>query len=149
MWIYILVWASLAYSLNSECDKKYSDITVEHSMCLPVNKTCNFIRHESHEMLTTLRLHNAIRNNTNPIITEKFPNATNMRIMEWDDELYEMAAKYVRQCVDKPDCPKCHQTGDTHVEQNFEYRTYKLNTNEGPGDRFRQVISDWAEEYLK
>uniref|UniRef100_A0A1E1WVV0 Putative cysteine-rich protein n=1 Tax=Tityus obscurus TaxID=1221240 RepID=A0A1E1WVV0_TITOB len=146
MWIHLLIWALLMHSLNSECDKKYSDITVDHSMCKPKNETCQFMRRGYNKMRTILKVHNDVRNNMKPIRMKNFSIPTNMLKMEWDDELYQIAKKYVRQCVEKPDCPKCHQTGGTHVEQNFAVATYTLDNNLGPAQRFRDIILQWADE---
>uniref|UniRef100_A0A218QX12 Cysteine-rich perotein n=1 Tax=Tityus serrulatus TaxID=6887 RepID=A0A218QX12_TITSE len=149
MWTYLLIWALLTHSLNSECDKKYLDITVDHSMCKSENETCIFLRSGYKKEHTILRVHNDIRNDMRPIRKKKFSLATNMLKMEWDEELYQMAANYVRQCVEKPDCPKCHQIGDyTHVEQNFAVATYSIGTEIKPSQRFRDIVVKWADEVL-
>uniref|UniRef100_A0A1E1WVU3 Putative cysteine-rich protein n=1 Tax=Tityus obscurus TaxID=1221240 RepID=A0A1E1WVU3_TITOB len=148
MWTHLLIWVLLTHSLNSECDKKYSDITVDHSMCKPKNETCQFMRPGSNQNKTILSTHNMVRNTLSSVKTEKFSVATNMLKMEWDDELYQIAAKYVRQCVEKPDCPKCHQTGGTHVEQNFAVVNYDNPNELGPAERFQSIIIQWADELL-
>ncbi|XP_067135425.1 CRISP/Allergen/PR-1-like isoform X1 [Centruroides vittatus] len=146
MWIFLLIWSSLMYNLNSQCDKKYSDITPDHSMCQPKNEECKFERKGYNQKNTLLRVHNNLRNNIK-VFNGLFPLASNMLKMEWDDELYKIANHHVLRCIEQPDCSKCHQTGGTHVEQNFEVVSYSNNYSiDSPAGRFADVIKAWASE---
>lgn len=146
MWKYFLIPALFVYSLDTDCDK-YSSITPNHAMCQPKNTSCKFQREGKSKEHLLVKTHNDLRN----VISKYsgFPNSTNMLIMEWDEELYKIAKHYVRRCIEHPDCPKCYQTGKTHVEQNFDVRTYKNNSkwqNYGPFRRFKEVVKNWASE---
>uniref|UniRef100_A0A1V1WBS3 Putative CAP peptide n=1 Tax=Superstitionia donensis TaxID=311983 RepID=A0A1V1WBS3_9SCOR len=145
-----IIWAVTINCIDSVdlCDERYTNITKEHTMCKPVNEDCNFLRVGKIFSKQLLRTHNDIRNSIRKFVGKEYKLATNMELMEWDEELYAMARMHTLQCVDKPDCNLCHQIDDFPVEQNFAVKTFKRSEvkHNGPVKRFQTVIKGWAAE---
>uniref|UniRef100_A0A224XFB5 Putative Venom allergen n=1 Tax=Megacormus gertschi TaxID=1843536 RepID=A0A224XFB5_9SCOR len=146
-----VLWITTISSIDSNdvCDERYFNITPEHTMCKSVNEDCQFLRHKGKIFgRQFLRTHNMIRNSIRRFVGKEYHLATNMKLLEWDDELYEMARMHSLQCVEEPDCNLCHQTDRFSVEQNFAVKTFKKSETKhnGPVKRFETVIKEWAAE---
>uniref|UniRef100_A0A2I9LNW0 Cysteine-rich secretory protein n=1 Tax=Centruroides hentzi TaxID=88313 RepID=A0A2I9LNW0_9SCOR len=150
MWIYLLIWTSLIYNLNSEHHKKFSYFILFGSTCRL--ESYERFDHEAfypEEKIVTkalLNVHNCLRNIIR-FINQAFPRGTNLLKMEWDDELYRMAKEQIYECDEKSDCSKYQYTEDKHVEQNFKAVVYNKSYEvKDPVLRFAKIIRDWAYE---
>uniref|UniRef100_A0A1W7RAQ5 Cysteine-rich secretory protein n=1 Tax=Hadrurus spadix TaxID=141984 RepID=A0A1W7RAQ5_9SCOR len=143
--LWIVITGTSAYY---DCDEKYTNITLEHTMCKIANESCRFLRKGKTFAAQLLHTHNNIRNSIHRFVGKEYPLATNMELMNWDEELYTIARIHSLQCVEEPDCNLCHQIGDFPVEQNFAVKKFKKSEvdNNGPVKRFQTVIKEWAAE---
>uniref|UniRef100_A0A1W7RAR1 Cysteine-rich secretory protein n=1 Tax=Hadrurus spadix TaxID=141984 RepID=A0A1W7RAR1_9SCOR len=132
---------------SKECSAEYQNFTRNHSMCKPDKAGCDFSRTYLRYRDRLLHVHNTIRNSIAKYGGIQHQTATNMKVMEWDNELYEMARLYVIQCIQEPDCKQCHQSRRFPVEQNFAVKTFMYNVKrKKSGERFVDVVMEWAKE---
>lgn len=130
-----------------ECSEKYRNFTENHVMCIPMNESCAAIKNIRPQK-ELLDYHNLIRNMS---IVSGLPTATDMTLMEWDDELFEMAKRYALRCTEHPDCENCFQTEKHPVGQNFAIKQLSAKEFFNPKkqiERFKAVILEWAKEGL-
>uniref|UniRef100_A0A482ZAC1 U21-Theriditoxin-Lha1d_1 n=1 Tax=Latrodectus hasselti TaxID=256736 RepID=A0A482ZAC1_LATHA len=109
------------------CPKEYLRFTPEHSFCKPPNPSCQFVvkgmisKEKSKEIV---EIHNRLRNKIavgEETLAGGLPTASDMLAFSWDNELAQIAQKWIEQCLFDHDCPECRATRKFAVGQNVGY----------------------------
>lgn len=98
------------------------------------------------EIQQILDLHNGYRNRTASGAEReafKFPSASNMLQVQWDQELADIAQIHATQCEFEHDCNQCRQVDDYQVGQNLYQRRTSWHN---PTPDWSKAISSFYEE---
>ncbi|XP_023321440.1 venom allergen 3 [Eurytemora carolleeae] len=134
--------------------QQYCEFSYKHTMCSTQTPgpACNgnILRRgvSSEEKQIILNTHNRLR----AIIArgeEKRgapgpqPPASNMKILEWDEELATIAQRHADQCVFAHDCSDCRKVNRFGVGQNLYISKQSLRL---PDNNWKQGITNWYDE---
>lgn len=84
-----------------------------------------------------MMMHNRLRNHLASGKLDRYQKASNMSLMDWDDELAYLAELNVKQCVMEHD--ECRSTGCFELESTF-YKLINVLLY-----RFSEIFLGWAE----
>jgi len=132
---------------------QYCSFTREHTLC-NTNRNCgsgNTVISQGvsqGEAVNILHLHNQLRSK---IASGKEwggrpgpqPPASNMKIMEWDDELARVAQGLANQCIFQHECSQCRRVSRFSVGQNL-YQSSRSNFNRTTD--WRSAVKAWYNE---
>lgn len=146
-----IVWLAVQTEGQSE---PYCRFTPNHTLCKStgVNARCGkemqkrgVARRDATAIVTQ---HNQLRSqvamgNEKRGVGRSQPAASNMRLMEWDDELARVAQGHADQCLFKHDCPDCRRVSRFGVGQNL---FISFQSNFDTSVQWERAIQAWYNE---
>jgi len=124
----------------------YCSISQQHTLCRyqgvgPECRQHNERGLSLQEKKEILDYHNRLRSRVAGGLTGQ-PPASNMKQLEWDEELARVAQRHADQCKFSHDCPDCRRVNRFKVGQNL-YQSF--STRKG-GKDWRKAIDSWFNE---
>ncbi|XP_075539916.1 scoloptoxin SSD976-like [Dermacentor variabilis] len=100
----VALWLSSTVARSAqECRNEYKKLRPTHTACKPANKECTIKKKgvSAAERQLILKSHNYYRSMVATGKLRGFPQATNMRQLEWNEELASVAQAKAEQCTDR------------------------------------------------
>ncbi|XP_071550651.1 uncharacterized protein [Panulirus ornatus] len=146
-----IVWLAGQTEGQSE---PYCSFTPNHTLCKStgVNARCGKEMQkrgvERRDATAIVTQHNQLRSqvatgNEKRGVGGSQPAASNMRLMEWDDELARVAQGHADQCLFKHDCPDCRRVSRFGVGQNL---FISFQSNFDTSVQWERAIQAWYNE---
>jgi len=127
-------------------ESNYCSITRDHTMCRyrGVGHTCKNPKERGLSKLEkkeVLDYHNRLRSQVARGLTKQ-PPSSNMKELEWDEELAKVAQRHADQCKFRHDCSNCRRVERFKVGQNI-YQSFSTNSERTD---WRKAIDSWFNE---
>uniref|UniRef100_A0A482ZDZ1 U25-Liphistoxin-Lm1h_1 n=1 Tax=Liphistius malayanus TaxID=1203467 RepID=A0A482ZDZ1_9ARAC len=127
----------------------YAKFTPEHTLCKPPNTQCNLLANtvSNDDKNLIIKLHNDFRSKvaSGQETTGGQPKAADMKQLEWDSNLANVAQKHAEQCVYGHDCKECRLLdGYSSVGQNayVQYSTGNMQVD------WNKAVNKWYSEVV-